>query len=84
MSLKKWLRAGAKKHHDQKKTRDEFDEDVENERRDDEDAKATGREVEDESSNDNTKIVYYACESPVQSLLNVLNNINKNFVVSLI
>ncbi|CAF1320589.1 unnamed protein product [Rotaria sordida] len=83
MSFLKWLKPRRKKVHEGVNAGEDHDNDDDT-RREEEEAEAgkyTGRDVDDESTNDGTKLVYFACEEPKQNIIDILQSVKSSVEV---
>ncbi|CAF1929290.1 unnamed protein product [Rotaria magnacalcarata] len=79
MSISKWLKRRSKKGNESNDRGDDFDEDGSGYEGEEEDEnKYIGRDNEESHVNDGTKLVYFACEVPLEPLIEILHSVNKN------
>ncbi len=81
MALFKWLKSKGKKGFEAKNPFEDIDNDEE-ERRRDEGAETRRTNEEETRINDRTQIVYFACETPKQNVIDILHSLNKDVQVS--
>ncbi len=81
MALFKWLKGKGKKDFEVKNPFEDIDND-EDERRRDEGAETRRTDEEETIIHDGTQIVYFACDTPKQNVIDILHSLNKDVQVS--
>jgi len=84
MPLLKWLKKDDRKGLEGNVVDEDIDEDEEQRRRQEEEERDTTRRTneEGERQTDGTKFVYFACGTPKEDLIIILQTLNKDFQVS--
>jgi hypothetical protein len=80
MALLKWLKGKEKKGFEVKNPIEDADD--EEERRREEGGETRRANEEETRINDGTQIVYFACETPKQNVIDILHSLNKDVQVS--
>lgn len=80
MSLLKWLKKDGRKGMDSKHPIEDVQDDEEQRRREEEEGRDTGRRTNEEEarSADGAKFVYFACETPREDVITLLQGVNKD------